>query len=772
MRNRERFGLNNNWNFTVNGTAFEKINIPHNMVDLPLNYFNEKETYVIGTYEKEFSYKQSDKRVFLIFEGVAHACKIYLNGIYVGNHLGGYTPFEFEITQLINKTNKIKVIVDSKPQNFPPFGKEMDYLTYGGIYREVYIEERGKSYIKNAFFKGIDLLTDEKKMEVEIAIENINKNSKFSIYLKKGSVYSLLATENVFVKNVVIPLTDIELWTLDNPVLYEFEIRLIEKEVIDIYNQLVGFRTIQMSNKGFFINGKKTKLLGLNRHQSYPYIGYAMPSNIQQEDARILKQELGINIVRCNYYPQSQDFLNECDKLGILVIDEIPSYNYIGDEIWQEVCKANVSDMVIADRNHPSVIMYNIGIRDNESNHLFFQRNKWLAKSLDKTRPTGLIRENTNKTVDPDIYSYNDYEYSNTNKNSSVKKETVSNDVPFLITEFKGFTNPTKIFDNPSIIQDQVENHSKAIEKFFADESILGVIGNSFTDYNTSRLFGSGDNISYYGILDMFRNKKSVANLYASQQTVKPILEVTNNFKLGDYKENKCATTLILTNCDRIDVFRNDFLIGEIRPKKSSYFRQAFVFDDCLLDYFIKKYGFSKIKNSKIKSILQITNSSVNKDAELSKYTEKEIEEAKSLFETLKNEEREKGISFRFYGYIGQKKVIELEKIYNQNTILKVDYDRDPIEINYTYETRRIEVKNVNAYGSLNRYIVDHIEIETNENLAVIGPKIVNFVGGYATFYVKTKNIGKGIIKIKNDRNSTIEINIDINKGKKFKNNF
>ena len=127
-------------------------------------------------------------------------------------------------------------------------------------------------------------------------------------------------------------------------------------EIIDEKIIIFGFRDAQFRKDGFYLNGKKLKIRGLNRHQSYPYVGYAMPKSMQVMDADILKYELGLNAVRTSHYPQSHDFIDRCDELGLLVFTELPGWQYIGNDEWKEQAIKNTEDMVLQYRNHPSII--------------------------------------------------------------------------------------------------------------------------------------------------------------------------------------------------------------------------------------------------------------------------------------------------------------------------------------------------------------------------------------------------------------------------------
>ena len=134
---------------------------------------------------------------------------------------------------------------------------------------------------------------------------------------------------------------------------------------IDRKQVTFGFRTAEFRADGFYLNGKKTFLRGLNRHQSYPYIGYAAPESLQREDARILQEELHCTAVRTSHYPQSQYFLDECDRRGLLVFTELPGWQHIGDDNWKDAACEMLQEMLLQNRNHPSIILW--GVRINES---------------------------------------------------------------------------------------------------------------------------------------------------------------------------------------------------------------------------------------------------------------------------------------------------------------------------------------------------------------------------------------------------------------------
>ena len=142
-------------------------------------------------------------------------------------------------------------------------------------------------------------------------------------------------------------VSNVKLWDIDNPNLYYLKTILYNNSILDERIDRIGFRCVEFRSDGFYLNNKKIKLRGLNRHQSYPYVGYAMPKSIQRDDAYILKYKLGLNLVRTSHYPQSHHFIDACDEIGLLVFTEIPGWQHIGDDEWKKQAIKNTSDMVL-----------------------------------------------------------------------------------------------------------------------------------------------------------------------------------------------------------------------------------------------------------------------------------------------------------------------------------------------------------------------------------------------------------------------------------------
>lgn len=331
--------------------AWEDVRLPHTCKETPFHYFDESSYQMVCCYRKHFFAPEEwkDQTVIVTFEGIAHEAQVFLNGERIGEHHCGYTAFSIDIRKKlrIGAENVLTVRVDSRENlNIPPFGYVIDYMTYGGIYREAYVDLKNETYLADIFLHS-EIPEGQKpdaKLISEIEIKNSGKTDEKKEFLIRQSIrergtenYRQIGESRVASdRKLSFPVPDVKLWDLENPVLYEVKTELLQNgNVLDENITLFGFRTAVFLQDGFYLNGKKVKLRGLNRHQSYPYVGYAMPESMQKRDADILKNELGVNAVRTSHYPQSRHFVERCDELGLLVFTEIPGWQHIGDEIWK-----------------------------------------------------------------------------------------------------------------------------------------------------------------------------------------------------------------------------------------------------------------------------------------------------------------------------------------------------------------------------------------------------------------------------------------------------
>lgn len=564
---------------TIPDAAFASVDLPHTNIELPYHNFDNGDYQFISTYRKHFTLPEplNGRRLHLIFDGVMIAATVTVNGHRLDEHAGGYVPFAVDITDYVSETdeNLITVHVDSTERpDIPPYGYVVDYLTFGGIYRDVKLRYLEPLYIEKIFVRTLDVLTAP-RVEVDVWVKNqgsapaacvVNVGMDGAEEPDQREGVSVEPGESAKITLGLDP-HGIQLWSLSDPVLYQLSAYLTHADdapEFDLVTARFGFRSAEFKDDGFYLNGEKIQLIGLNRHQTYPYIGAAAPARLQRKDADILKDELGINIVRTSHYPQSPHFLDRCDEIGLLVFEEIPGWQFIGDNDWKALSLRDVEVMIERDRNHPSVILWGVRINESGDDQAFYTATNALAHSLDPTRQTGGVRFFLESQFLEDVFTFNDF--------SKGVREPVN--TPHMITEFNGHMFPTKTFDQEERQIEHAERHALIQDLAFANPRVTGAIGWCAFDYNTHREFGSGDRICYHGVSDMFRLPKWAAFVYASQvdPSVRPVLQAFTLWTMGDRSEGGNDPLVVATNCDYIEVWvGEDNHLGRFEPDRAKY---------------------------------------------------------------------------------------------------------------------------------------------------------------------------------------------------------
>ena len=595
---RNIFPLNFDWQYCPDfnseyiGEAFDdsnwqKVDIPHSNIELPYNNFDESSYQFVSCYRKTLFIPEQfrHQQTLLTFHGVMLSCEVFLNGEKVAEHRGGYTPFQVDISHVIRHgvENQLAVVVDSNEEpTTAPFGNVVDFLTYGGIYREVELSFINPVSVKDCFVQTSAVMQPQKQLTLALTLANTIANKaelavSCSLYdnddgklVTQFNHALALSGEREQSFDLTQAVSNVACWSTESPKLYRLEVRLSDgEEPLDLYEVRFGFREVAFTAQGFFLNGKKIKLRGLNRHQSYPYVGYAMPASAQRRDAEILKHELGVNMVRCSHYPQSDHFLDRCDELGLLVFDEIPGWQHVSDNpAWQSNVLQQTREMIEKDRNHPSVVIWGVRVNESRDADELYQQTNALTRQLDPTRPTGGVRCIKQSNLLEDVYTYNDFVHTGNNQPLDKPQAVVGKHAPYLVTEHNGHMFPTKRFDNQVRLTEHAKRHLRVMDTMYGDEAISGAIGWCMFDYNTHKDFGSGDRICYHGVLDMFRMPKYAAASYAMQQSDKPVLEVAGNMLNGDYDGAQFGAVYVLTNCDYINVYKNGELLNSFYPRE------------------------------------------------------------------------------------------------------------------------------------------------------------------------------------------------------------
>ncbi|MCC6613969.1 MAG: hypothetical protein IT320_10855 [Anaerolineae bacterium] len=573
-------------------SGFVPVTIPHSNALLPHHNFDVSDYAFISTYRKRFTLPEAagQRRVFLDFDGVMTACEVFLNGQRLSEQDGGYVPFSIEITnQLRAGENVLQVRVDStEREDIPPFGYVVDYLTFGGIYRDVTLRYVEPIHIQDAFVRSHDVLTDAPRAELDLWIRNdmaaaveVAVNWICDYEAREDALANLVLADPLE-ERILIPahttlqhtcaldVAAAKRWSLDDPQRITCEIMLsaaLGQDIVEDSTTITfGLREAEFRPDGFYLNGDKLKLRGLNRHQMYPYIGIAAPERLQRKDADILKYELGCNIVRTSHYPQSPHFLDRCDEIGLLVFEEIPGWQFVGDSDWKALVLRDVQAMIERDRNRPSIIIWGVRVNESWDDDALYAATNELAHKLDPTRPTGGVRYFQESTFLEDVFTFNDF------SNTIVAPQHT----PHLVTEFGGHMFPTKTFDNEERQVEHALRHARIQNAAAGRYDVTGAIGWCAFDYNTHVEFGAGDRVCYHGVMDMFRLPKLAAYVYESQIDPKQriVLRPGTFYAFGDRNnygaESDCAF-YVFSNCDEIEVFIGDDSLGRIQPDREGF---------------------------------------------------------------------------------------------------------------------------------------------------------------------------------------------------------
>ncbi|MFU8792964.1 MAG: glycoside hydrolase family 2 protein [Acholeplasmataceae bacterium] len=753
--------------------AYQNIHIPHNAVDIPLHYFNEADTHGVFSYFKAFKVKKTwrDKMIFITFEGVAHDATLYINQKEVMHHQGGYVPFTADITSVINWENDSQIVmvkVDTHENSkIPPFGGVVDYLGYGGIYREVELMVCDHNHIKDVFV----MPHTKKSSSVVVTLSALKGSIQGAIYDQENQKVSSFEVDVTEEKTTIdFQVTHQKLWSIDDPYLYRLDLELwIDNHMIDTTTQTFGFREAVFKPDGFYLNNQKIKLIGLNRHQSYPYVGYAMPKSAQIEDVDYLKYTLGLNIVRTAHYPQSKHFIKRCDEIGLMVFEEIPGWQHIGDEDWQSQSINNLKAMILRDCNHPAIILWGVRINESPDHDLFYQKTNDIARALDPTRQTGGVRNMANSHFFEDVYTYNDFSHQGNNPGLEKKKHITKN-VPYLVTEYNGHMFPCKRYDDEAHRIEHAKRHLNVLNQMFdPNNQISGAIGWVMSDYNTHAAFGSGDRVCYHGVSDMFRLPKLAAASYQSQQSKYPFMKVLSDMHIGEYSQGQLSQTMVLTNMDYIKLYQNDQYIKTFYPDRKTYKYLPYppiIIDDFIGDRLINEEHFSAkdqmIAKKLFKSVMthgpHLPLIDQLKFLYIMKKNKLSYDQAVKLFFKYANGWGTNHPVYRFEGYQNDAHMLTETKGIDETFEIIVEVSKTPMAIEETYDVKRIVVKKVNQFQQIMPYAFDPLKIKVEGVIDLIGPEDQHLTGGVMAFWVKTTDQkGKGIISIEINKQTIIK---------------
>jgi beta-galactosidase len=608
---RDTIEMNKDWSFSKGNdqSNWEEISIPHcwNATDVfdtrNINdgyYVNERYYRGPAWYKKHFTIEESEKeKVYLEFEAAFQKAEVWLNEQYLGKHLGGYTAFKFDITDIVkfSKDNMLTVKVDnSYDYNLPPHSA--DYYMYGGIYRDVRLiltDETHFSAEPKVTAPNVSYTNAELRVEVEIKSEdeNIGQVLVVSNLINKWGEIVSTVTQNVEVnpnqKKVELDHYDIKnpyLWSPQNPYLYNVINTIYHKnKPLDEVVTPVGFRWYSFdADSGFTLNGERLFLKGINKHQDYFKLGIAVPDSIQVHDIKLLK-ELGANFIRLAHYPQDSAVLEACDELGMIVWQEIPLVNSAAvTEEFLSNSRNMLKEMILRDYNHPSVVMWGIsnesvmGFASKEAFDNAFEIMENLnayAKELDPNRYTVQAH---NDMKDESIAYVTDllgrnryfgwYEMPITKFEEELKRERKEHPtwIP-IISEYGVGSKLGYHVENPERY-DFSEDYQLLFHEYYwktINETpwVAGSLVWASIDFGSFTKYGNVPGVNQKGLFDFQRRKKDVYYFYKSQWTedlMAYIVSHTQRFRHGGINEQK--EVKVYCNGSEVELFLNNVSQG------------------------------------------------------------------------------------------------------------------------------------------------------------------------------------------------------------------
>jgi beta-galactosidase len=528
-------GLNPGWRFWLGEAPpaaatvafadreWDLVSLPHTFELFPadLSGFAEHGRN-LGWYRRtvEIPTTWSGRRVFLEFHGAMQTTKLWVNGAYVGEYaVSGYDSFSFDITAQIRPgRNLLAVRVDNTPNpDIPPDIRKTDFIQFGGLYRDVLLVATSPVHITfpwEAEAAGIRLTAplisaeravlaaatavrndDTRAVSVQVITEVRDHVGK--VVTTVTSSQDLAAGATTLVCQECPAIATPHLWSPADPYLYRVVSMVqVGGTVVDRIETRYGVRWLEFTkDRGFFLNGQPLKLIGANRHQTWPYIGGAVPHSLHRLDAELLKRA-GFNWVRLSHYPHDPYFLDQLDELGLLALEEGPTWWGKGTSSWVANLEKSFRAMIRRDRNHPALMIWNTCV--NHGGKETFLVNA--ARDEDPTRARG------QDTVPCPM----NFDHPKVSGGGA------------LTIEHTGHTFATHRGEPREY--ELAKRHWEMVDAAYRKPDNCGLAVWAMFDYNTFHNADGG--IAYHGVYDLFRLPKHTAWWHQSELTATPMVHV------------------------------------------------------------------------------------------------------------------------------------------------------------------------------------------------------------------------------------------------------
>ena len=365
-------------------SEWEEVIVPHTWNADDMFPGKSPEEAYIGPawYRKRFTAAKLENggRLFLLFEAIANVSEVYVNGCFLGGSEGGFLSFRLDITNALGDREEhiVAVRVDNSfyKGKMPP--QTHDWEKYGGMYRPVWLLEKGGAFFVHKSIRIETPEVNESRGRVTARVRVCEQGTRTRPLIIRHIIKDPARKEIAHLEDTITtrrgatvesnvefdPIQSPRLWSPETPNVYQIETVLLNGDVeLDRESNPLGFRWFEFdADKGFSLNGKSMKLQGVNMHQEYPGLGWACPERYHRREAEMVKSA-GMNFMRTSHYPRNERFLDACDELGIMVMEEQPFWHGSlrvshGEDLIRAARRFS-RDMVEQHGNHPSIIMWN-----------------------------------------------------------------------------------------------------------------------------------------------------------------------------------------------------------------------------------------------------------------------------------------------------------------------------------------------------------------------------------------------------------------------------
>lgn len=536
----------------------------------------------IGWYRRQFKIDPADKgkHLEIQFDGVATHCTVWFNGTVVARNWCGYTSFYVDITPMAQYGDNLNTVVVQVDAN----AMEGWWYEGAGIYRHTWLVKRNPVHvITDGVFAQPVKANGEWTLPVEVTLNNAGKSAAMvkveSVLIdpngKEVAHGESPATVPLFgnaVARFSVPVASPQLWSVDTPKMYSVRTTVSsEGKVLDAVTTTCGFRTIRFdADKGFFLNDQPLKLQGVCNHADHAGVGTAVPDSLWDFRLRKLK-EMGVNAYRCSHNPPAKEFLDACDRLGILVMDENRNFNTSDEYIRQ------LQWLVRRDRNHPSVILWSVfneePMQGTEQGMEMVRRMSATVKELDTTRPVTAAQSNgqmnpvnVSQAVDVVGFNYQQGSYDKFHAANPNLPMTSSEDTSAFMTRGE-YTSDRKHNILGSYDTERAPwglTHRAAWKEIDSRPFIAGGFVWTGFDYRgepTPMRWPSAS--SFFGCMDLCGFPKVAFYLHQAQWVKdKPILTLVPHWNWAG-KEGQPIKVMALANCDSVELILNGKSYGE-----------------------------------------------------------------------------------------------------------------------------------------------------------------------------------------------------------------